>query len=127
MEKLVSAVKNWLAHIMPDVAYTLVSVLTPDVLADIAKETAVHGPYSVDIEELRGPITSIDFYVMVAEDTMLMAVAAIMRDAQENATPQLTFDMLFDVSDFAKTFTDEQHVQELVDKILEQFKNRQKI
>ena len=122
-DKMITAVRNWITHIMPDVASTIVTVITPELIEEISKEKAVHGPYSIDIEELRGPITSINFYVMTALETMLVAVTADIKDAGEDYTPNLTFDMYFKIADFPSKITDDEHVQQLVDLVMEQYTN----
>ena len=123
MENLINAVQKWLTHIMPDVVNTLLQYLTPETLADIAKEPAVHGPYSIDIEHLRAPITSIDSYVMAVESTIILAVTPTLRDAPEDYNPQLSFDMLFTQEDFATTIINEEHLQKLVEDVLVQYKS----
>lgn len=116
-----TAVQRWLTHIMPDVVTTLLRSLTKDLLLDISKEEGVHGPYSIDIEELRGPITRINFYVMVVPPSMMMATTATFRDAPEDYTPPLNFDMFFFIEDFPSEITDAEHLQQLVDTLTSQF------
>lgn len=123
MEKLINAVQKWLTHIMPDVVNTLLLHLTPEALAVIAREPAVHGPYSIDIEHLRAPITSIDFYVMAVESTMMLAVTPTLREAPEDYEPRLSFDMFFTQEEFATTIINEEHLQKLVNEVLRQYKN----
>lgn len=123
MENLINTVQKWLTHIMPDVVNTLLLQLTPETLAYLAKEPAVHGPYAIDIEHLRGPITSIDFYVMAVEDTMMLAVTPTLREVPEDDEARLSFDMLFTQEEFATTIINEEHLQKLVEDVLEQYKD----
>lgn len=115
-----TAVHRWLTHIMPDVVTTLLRRLTHELLLDISKEEGVHGPYSIDIEELRGPITHINFYVMAVNDTMMLATTATIKDAPEDYTPPLNFDMFFFIEDFPAEIADDEHLQQLVDTLVEQ-------
>ena len=120
-EKMINAVKQWLEAIMPAVVETLTNILPEDALREMGNEEGVHGPVSVDLEEFRAPITAIDFYVVVVEDTLLLATAARIKDCDEK--PNLSFDMFFTIADFATTIADDEHVGQLVDTVLEQYKS----
>ena len=120
-EKMIDAVKQWLDAIMPAVAETVANTFTEDKLLEMGKEEGVHGPMTVNLEEFRAPITAIDFYVVVVEDTLLLATAAKIKDCDEK--PKQAFDMFFTIADFATTIADDKHVSQLVDTILEQYKS----
>lgn len=121
--KMMDAVKNWLEAIMPAVVEMLVANLTLDVLCDMGKEQGIHGPISINLEEFRAPITAIHFYTMVVNDGMMLATIAKVKGADEETTPEIGFDMFLPISDFADSIKDEEHQQQLVNRILEQYKN----
>ena len=125
-DKMIDAVKNWLEAIMPAVVETLVANLTVEALHEIGKEKSVHGPIAVNLEEFRAPINAINFYTIVVEDGMMLATTADIKGAEEN-TPEIGFDMFFPIAEFAKTVADEEHVQQLVNRVLEQYKNNLKL
>lgn len=116
-----TAVRRWLTYIMPDVVNTLLRRLTNEHLMEISQEPAVHGPYTVDIEELRGPITAINFYVTAVEETMLLATMATIKGAPENYTLPLNFDMFFLIENFPSEIADADHLNQLVDTLTDQF------
>ena len=118
-DKMIDAVKNWLEAIMPAVVETLVANLTEEALHEMGKEEGIHGPIAVNLEEFRAPITAINFYTMVVEDGMMLATTADIKGAEDN-TPEIGFDMFFPIAEFAETVADEEHVQELVNRVLEQ-------
>ena len=120
-DKMIDAVKNWLETIMPAVVETLVTNLTVEALHEMGKEEGIHGPIAVNLEEFRAPITAINFYTMVVEDGMMLATAADIKGAEDN-TPEIGFDMFFPITEFAATIADEEHVQQLVTRVLEQYK-----
>lgn len=120
-DKMINAVKNWLETIMPAVVETLVTNLTVEALHEMGKEEGIHGPIAVNLEEFRAPITAINFYTMVVEDGMMLATAADIKGAEDN-TPEIGFDMFFPITEFAATIADEGHVQQLVTRVLEQYK-----
>ena len=120
-DKMINAVKNWLETIMPAVVETLVTNLTVEALHEMGKEEGIHGPIAVNLEEFRAPITAINFYTMVVEDGMMLATAADIKGAEDN-TPEIGFDMFFPITEFAATIADKGHVQQLVTRVLEQYK-----
>lgn len=120
-DKMTDAVKNWLEVIMPAVVETLVANLTVEALHKMGKEEGIHGPIAVNLEEFRAPITAINFYTMVVEDGMMLATTADIKGAEDN-TPEIGFDMFFPIAEFAETIADEEHVQQLVNRVLEQYK-----
>ena len=75
-----NAVKGWLEAIMPSVAATIADVLTPEALRECAKEEAVHGPYTINIDELNGPVKAIAFHVVVVNEIAMFAVNATIRN-----------------------------------------------
>lgn len=121
-DKKINAVKNWLEAIMPAVVETLVANLTVEALHEMGKEEGIHGPIAVNLEEFRAPITAINFYTMVVEDGMMLATTADIKGAEDN-TPEFRFDMFFSIAEFAETIADEEHVRQLVNQVLEQYKN----
>ena len=120
-DKMIDAVKNWLEAIMPAVVETLVANLTVEALHEMGKEEGIHGPIAINLEEFRAPITAINFYTMVVEDGMMLATTADIKGAEGN-TPEIGFDMFFPIEEFAETIADEEHVQQLVNKVLELYK-----
>ena len=120
-DKMIKAVKNWLEAIMPVVVETLVANLTEDVLHDMGKEEDIHGPMAVDLEEYRAPITAINFYTVVVDDGMMLATTVDVKGTKE-IQPEIGFDMFFPIADFAEAITDEEHIQRLVNQVLEQYK-----
>lgn len=120
-DKMINAVKNWLEAIMPAVVETLVANLTVEALHEMDKEEGIHGPITVNLEEFRAPITAINFYTMVVEDGMMLATTADIKGAEGN-TPEIGFDMFFPIEEFSETIADEKHVQQLVNRVLEQYK-----
>jgi len=122
-DKMIDAVKNWLEAIMPAVVETLVANLTVEALHEMGKEEGIHGPIAVNLEEFRAPITAINFYTMVVEDGMMLATTADIKGAEDN-TPEIGFDMFFPIAEFAESIADEEHVQQLVNQVLEQYKNQ---
>lgn len=120
-DKKINAVKNWLEAIMPAVVETLVANLTEEALHEMGKEEGIHGPIAVNLEEFRAPITAINFYTMVVDEGMMLATTAYIKGAENNA-PEIGFDMFFPIAEFAETIADEEHVQQLVNRVLEQYK-----
>lgn len=118
---MINAVKNWLETIMLAVVETLVANLSVEALHEMGKEEGIHGPIAVNLEEFRAPITAINFYTMVVEDGMMLATTADIKGA-EDKTPEIGFDMFFPIAEFAETVADEEHVQQLVTRVLEQYK-----
>lgn len=88
----------------------------------MGKEEGIHGPVSVKLEEFRAPINAINFYTIVVEDGMMLATTADIKGAEGNA-PEIGFDMFFPIAEFAETIADEEHVQQLVNRVLEQYKS----
>lgn len=121
-DKMINAVKNWLEAIMPAVVETLVANLTVEALHEMGKEKGIHGPIAVNLEEFRAPITAINFYTMVVDDGMMLATTADIKGA-EDKTSEIGFDMFFPIAEFAETIADEEHVQQLVNRVLEQYKS----
>lgn len=120
-DKMINAVKNWLETIMPAVVETLVANLSEEALRNIAKKEGIHGPIVVNLEEYRAPITAINFYMVAVNEGMMLATTADIKGAEGNA-PEIGFDMFFPITDFAASITDEEHVQQLVNRVLELYK-----
>lgn len=114
-----SEVKEWLEAIMPSVAATIAEVLTPETLRECAKEEAIHGPYSIDIDELEGPVTAIAFHVMVVNEMAMVAVNGTIRD-NEDFSSEMKFDMLFSCDELEEKIQDETHIAYLVEDLLTQ-------
>lgn len=121
-DKMINAVKNWLEAIMPAVVETLVANLTVEALHEMGKEKGIHGPIAVNLEEFRAHITAINFYTMVVDDGMMLATTADIKGA-EDKTSEIGSDMFFPIAEFAETIADEEHVQQLVNRVLEQYKS----
>lgn len=121
-EKMINAVKNWLEAIMPAVVETLVAALTEDALCKMGKEEGIHGPIVVNLEEFRAPVTAINFYTIVVNDLMMLATTANIMDAHKGYTPDIKFDFVFRIPDFAASVSDEETVRKLRDRIVEIYK-----
>lgn len=121
-DRMINAVKSWLEAIMPAVVETLVANLTEEALHEMGKEEGIHGPIAINLEEFRAHITAINFYTMVVKDGMMLATTADIK-GEEGNTPEIGFDMFFPIAEFAATIADEEHVQQLVNRVLEQYKN----
>lgn len=117
-----SAVKGWLEAIMPSVTATIAEVLTPEILRECAKEEAIHGPYTIDIDELEGPVTAIAFHVMVVNEMAMVAVNGTIRD-NEDFSSEMKFDMLFSCDELAEKIQDEEHLATIADDLLTQVEN----
>ena len=121
-EKMIDAVKNWLEAIMPTVVETLVATLTEEALLDMGKEEGIHGPLVVNLEEFRAPVTAINFYTIVVNDLMMLAVTANVKDSHYGYTPDIKFDFVFRISDFAESISAEEYMQKMVNRIIEIYK-----
>ncbi len=121
-DRMINAVKNWLETIMPAVVETLVVNLTVEALHEMGKEEGIHGPIAINLEEFRAPITAINFYTMVVDEGMMLATTADIKDAEDNA-PEIGFDMFFPILEFAESIADEEHVQQLVNRVLDLYKS----
>lgn len=119
---MITAVQNWLNAIMPAVVETLIGSLTEETLREMAKDEGIHGPVDVDLEEFRAPIKAIKFYTMVVDDGLMLATDATIDSASDDVEPQLSFDMFFPISKFAELISDEEHIQQLVDHVMELYK-----
>lgn len=118
-ENMTNKVKHWLEHIMPLVVNTLIEALPVEKLQKMSQETGVHGPVSVNLEEFHAPVTKINFYLTVVDDSMLLATTSCIDGAAEE--PSLSFDMFFPIADFANTITDEAHLAQLADTVFKQY------
>lgn len=120
-EKMIDTVKIWLEAIMPAVVETLVDTLTEEALLGMGKEEGVHGPLVVNLEEFRAPVTAINFYTIVVNDLMMLAVTANVKDY----TPDIKFDFVFRISDFAESISADENMQKLVNRIIEIYEEAQ--
>lgn len=114
-----SAVKEWLEAIMPSVSATIAEVLAPETLREFAREEAIHGPYTIDIDELQGPVTAITFHVMVVNEMAMVAVNGTIRDNEEFSA-EMKFNMLFSCDELAEKIQDEEHLATIVEDLLTQ-------
>lgn len=114
-----NAVKGWLEAIMPSVAATIADVLTPETLRECAKEEAIHGPYTINIDEFNGPITAIAFHVMVVNEIAMLAVNGNIRNNEEFSS-EIKFDMVFSCNEFAEKIQEEEQLATLVSDLLAQ-------
>jgi len=118
---MITAVQGWLQAIMPSVAGTLIENFPPEELSKLSKTQGVQGPFSLSLKEFRAPVEGVNFYFMFAGDSLMLAVTADIADAKEGFKPELKFDMFFPIADFATSLSDDQHIQQLVDIVLEQY------
>ena len=114
-----NAVKGWLEAIMPSVAATIADVLTPEILRECAKEEAIHGPYTINIDELNGPVKAIAFHVVVVNEIAMFAVNAIIRNNEEFSSA-IKFDMVFSCDKFVEKIQDDEQLASLVSALLAQ-------
>ena len=121
MEKeLTEALGKWLEAVTPLVAETLTEILTPENLSEMGNEEGVHGPLVINMEQFRAPITGVNFYVMVVEDTMMLATT--IRTKEEESLGDICFDMVFSTSAFPEDIKKEENVKTIKDRILELYK-----
>lgn len=114
-----NAVKGWLEAIMPSVAATIADVLTPEILRECAKEEAIHGPYTINIDELNGPVKAIAFHVVVVNEIAMFAVNAIIRNNEEFSSA-IKFDMVFSCDKFVEKIQEDEQLASLVSDLLAQ-------
>ena len=121
-EKMITAVKNWLEAIMPSVVGMYVEEHTEDVLREMGKEEGIHGPFIINLEECKAPVTAINFFAIVVNDIMMFAATADVKNVREEYVPDIKFEFVFPVSDFAKSVSTEENVQKLVCRVIEIYK-----
>ena len=114
-----NAVKGWLEAIMPSVAATIADVLTPEILRECAKEEAIHGPYTINIDELNGPVKAIAFHVVVVNEIAMFAVNATIRNNEEFSSA-IKFDMVFSCDKFVEKIQEDEQLASLVSDLLAQ-------
>ena len=114
-----NAVKGWLEAIMPSIAATIADVLTPEILRECAKEEAIHGPYTINIDELNGPVKAIAFHVVVVNEIAMFAVNAIIRNNEEFSSA-IKFDMVFSCDKFVEKIQEDEQLATLVSDLLAQ-------
>ena len=114
-----NAVKGWLEAIMPSVAATIADFLTPEALLECAKEEAAHGPYTINIDELNGPVKAIAFHVVVVNEIAMFAVNAISRNNEEFSSA-IKFDMVFSCDEFVEKIQEDEQLATLVSDLLAQ-------
>ena len=114
-----NAVKGWLEAIMPSVAATIADVLTPEALRECAKKEAVHGPYTINIDELNGPVKAIAFHVVVVNEIAMFAVNATIRNNEEFSSA-IKFDMVFSCDEFVEKIQEDEQLATLVSDLLAQ-------
>ena len=114
-----NAVKGWLEAIMPSVAATIADVLTPEILRECAKEEAIHGPYTINIDELNGPVKAIAFHVVVVDEIAMLAVNATIRNNEEFSSA-IKFDMVFSCDEFVEKIQEDEQLASLVSDLLAQ-------
>ena len=112
-----NAVKGWLEAIMPSVAATIADVLTPEALRECAKEEDIHGPYTINIDELNGPVKAIAFHVVVVNEIAMFAVNATIRN-NENFSSAIKFDMVFSCDEFFEKILEDEQLATLVSDLL---------
>ena len=114
-----NAVKGWLEAIMPSVTATIADVLTPEALRECAKEEAIHGLYTINIDEYNGPITAIAFHVVVVDEIAMLAVNATIRNNEEFSSG-IKFDMVFSCDEFVEKIQEDEQLASLVSDLLAQ-------
>lgn len=120
MEKeLTEALGKWLEAVTPLVAETLTEILTPETLSEMENEEGVHGPLVINMEQFRAPITGVNFYVMVVEETMMLATT--IRTKENESLGDICFDMVFATSAFPEDIKKQESLKTIKDRILELF------
>lgn len=120
MEKgLIEAMGKWLEAVTPLVVETLTEILTPETLSEMGNEDGVHGPLVINMEQFRAPITGVNFYVMVVEDTMMLATT--IRTKEKGSLGDICFDMVFTTSSFPEDIKKEENMKTIKDRILKLF------
>lgn len=114
-----NAVKGWLEAIMPSIAATIADVLTRETLRECAKEETVHGPYTINIDELNGPVKAIAFHVVVVNEIAMFAVNATIRNNEEFSSA-IKFDMVFSCDEFVEKIQEDEQLASLVSDLLAQ-------
>ena len=118
-EKMINTVKKWLEAIMPSVVGMYVEEHTEDVLHEMGKEEGIHGPLVINLEECNAPVTAINFYAMVVNDIMMFAATADVKNAREGYVPDIKFEFVFRIVDFAESISTDENVQNLVNRVIE--------
>ena len=112
-----NAVKRWLEAIMPSVTAPIADVLTPEDLRECAKEEAVHSTYTINIDELNGPVKAIAFHVVVVNEIAMFAVNATIRN-NEDFSSAIKFDMVFSCDEFFEKILEDEQLATLVSDLL---------
>lgn len=104
---------------MPGVLDELVDMLTVEELCDLGRKRCLGGPYIVNIDILRGPIVSINFYAYTELGCTYLTVYPQCRGKEEEEGHfGYIFDMGFPIPEFAETVKDDEHQAQLVEKIM---------
>jgi hypothetical protein len=118
-EKIINAVKNWLEAIMTSVVGMYVEEHTEEVFHEMGKEEGIHGPFIINLEECNAPVTAINFYAMVVNDIMMFAATADVKNAHEGYVPDIKFEFVFRVAEFAESVSTDENIQKLVSRVIE--------
>ena len=115
---MINAVKNWLEAIMPSVVEMYVEEHTEDVLHEMGMEEGIHGPFIINLEECNAPVTAINF-ALVVNDIMMFAATADVKNAREGYVPDIKFEFVFRVAEFADSVSTDEIMQKLVNRVIE--------
>ena len=119
MNNILIALEKWLNAVFPLVTDALVDILTPETLTEMSNEQGVHVPIVIGLEEFRAPITGLNFYVMVVEETMMFATT--IRTKENDSCGDISFDMVFTTTAFPDEINQEENQNMIKDRILKLF------
>lgn len=91
---------------------------TDDVLREMGKEEGIHGPFIINLEECNAPVSAINFFAIVVNDIMMFATTADIKNAREGYVPDIKFEFVFRIADFAESISTEENVQKLVSRVI---------
>ena len=112
---------------MPLAVAALLGSLNMEAFHEMSLTEGVHGPIAINIEDWELPINAICFYLMVnerSETDGTIVLAARPRIKDENGEFRESFGYRFSTVlhyDNIRALTDEQHIRQLVDEVIEQY------
>ena len=117
-----TALREWLKSIIPSIMESLADDLTIDVLTEMSKKEGIKGPIFIDLKECGAPITAINFFLAIVENTMLMATTADIEGTPKNYKPELKFSHFFTFEEFHTAIKKEKFQDEIIDILIKQIK-----
>lgn len=117
--KIETALREWLRAIMPLITESLAEKFTTETLTEMSKDEGIQGPIFINLKEYGAPITAINFYFILVEETMLMATTADIEGAPENNKPELKFSHFFTFDEFHTAIMEKDCLNEIIDTLIE--------